>query len=94
MKQFLARFLALWLVPLAAWAHPGHDIADFVSGFSHPFTGIDHLLVLLAVGFWAGRSQLQARWQVPVLFMVVMTMGLALGATLAVYLMLGAKYGV
>ena len=30
-------------------AHPGHE----VSGFIHPFTGIDHLLAMVGVGMWA-----------------------------------------
>jgi urease accessory protein len=32
-----------------ALAHPGHG----GSGFLHPFTGIDHLLVMVGVGLWA-----------------------------------------
>lgn len=46
-----------------AWAHPGHehpveevdefDVDAFFSAAAHPFTGLDHLLAMLAVGFLA-----------------------------------------
>lgn len=55
-------------------------MANFVSGFSHPFTGIDHLLVMLAVGYWAGQSQSAARWQLPHQFVLFMLGGVVLGA--------------
>lgn len=39
-----------------ASAHTGsHEINGFISGFSHPFMGLDHLLVMLGVGLWASR---------------------------------------
>jgi urease accessory protein len=46
------------LLPLAAQAHPGHEAhAGFVMGMLHPFTGWDHLAVLLCLGaLVAGRG--------------------------------------
>jgi urease accessory protein len=46
------------LLPLAAQAHPGHEIqAGFMMGMLHPFTGRDHLTVLLCLGaLVAGRG--------------------------------------
>lgn len=39
-----------------ASAHTGsHEINGFLSGFSHPFMGLDHLLVMLGVGLLASR---------------------------------------
>jgi urease accessory protein len=35
-----------------AGAHSGLGDADIISGFSHPFAGVDHLLAMLAVGAW------------------------------------------
>jgi len=49
---------ALAALPLAAFAHVGadgaahHDIG-FVRGFLHPFTGMDHLAAMVAVGLWS-----------------------------------------
>lgn len=42
--------------PLAALAHTGTGrIVGFLQGVAHPFTGIDHLLAMVAVGLLAGR---------------------------------------
>ena len=48
---------ALAIVALPAAAHPGHGLgaAGFAAGLAHPFTGLDHLVALLASGFLAGR---------------------------------------
>jgi urease accessory protein len=72
--------LALTLFPALAMAHPGHGDGGFAAAFAHPFTGIDHLLMMLFIGVWAGRSGGQARWQVPVAFLLAMTVGWALAA--------------
>lgn len=80
MKKMILTLLGTLAFPAIAFAHPGHDMANFVSGFSHPFTGIDHLLVMLAVGYWAGQSQSAARWQLPLQFVLFMLGGVLLGA--------------
>lgn len=55
--------VGLFLGPAIALAHPGHGvytpsdfsaIATFSTGFLHPFTGLDHLALLIIVGLWAG----------------------------------------
>ena len=48
-------YLAL-LLPAVAWAHPGHGGSGFVNGLAHPFSGLDHILCMLAVGVWAARN--------------------------------------
>ncbi|WP_019865810.1 HupE/UreJ family protein [Methylovulum miyakonense] len=51
-----ALLLALALTATTASAHTGaHDIDGFISGLSHPFLSLDHLLVMLGVGLWASR---------------------------------------
>lgn len=53
-----------------------------LSGLVHPFTGLDHLLVMLAVGLWAalpGRSGASTlAW--PATFLLLLLAGLAMGA--------------
>lgn len=73
--------IALLMIALAApaQAHPGHAMADMQAGFLHPFSGLDHLLVMLAVGLWAGRIGGHARWQLPLTFVLVMALGAASG---------------
>ncbi len=62
------------------FAHTGeHGVYDFVSGFTHPWLGVDHTLVMLALGICAARCGAQLRWQLALGFMVLM----ALGATAA-----------
>jgi len=65
----------------AACAHPGHPDSmmtasmSFNSGFSHPFSGIDHLLAMLAVGLWAAQSKRSAMWVLPLAFPLMMVVG-------------------
>ena len=53
-------------LPLLASAHVGadgaahHDIG-FVQGFLHPFTGMDHLAAMVAVGLWSALIARNAR---------------------------------
>jgi len=65
--------LALF-APLAAFGHP----AD-AAGFVHPFTGLDHLLAMLAVGLWAAQLGGRWIWAVPLAFVGSMALGGALG---------------
>ena len=87
--------LAGLLLPAVAFAHPGHLSADvppstfllgtflssnvFAQGFVHPFTGLDHLLAMLASGMWAVQLGGRARWQVPMVFVGMMMLGALLG---------------
>jgi len=85
MTASLARRLSAALVACAfaplALAHPeGHGAHDFAAGFLHPFTGIDHLLAMIAVGLWAVRLGSRAVWTLPIVFPLAMLFGAALGA--------------
>jgi len=61
-------------------AHPGHPSASGIaSGFFHPFSGWDHLLAMLAIGFWAAQLGGRARWRVPAIFTGVMALGAVAG---------------
>ena len=46
----LASTLAVVTFTQAAWAHPGHGATSGIAGFAHPFSGVDHLLAMIAVG--------------------------------------------
>jgi len=69
----------------SALAHTGlnaHQQMGFMSGFLHPFTGLDHLAVMLAIGLWSaliaqkfGREML---WG-PLAFANMLLVGAALG---------------
>ncbi|AYR26803.1 HupE/UreJ family protein [Herbaspirillum rubrisubalbicans] len=64
-----------------ALAHPGHPdstmngSASMAAGFAHPFSGIDHLLAMLAVGVWAAQNKQRALWVLPLAFPLMMVAG-------------------
>lgn len=63
----------------AASAHTGHHaVAGFVSGLSHPLSGLDHLLAMVAIGLWAAQQGGRALWAVPAAFVGTMVLGGAL----------------
>ena len=51
----------------------------FLSGFTHPLTGLDHIVAMFAVGLWGAFLGAPAIWMLPVVFPVVMALGGALG---------------
>lgn len=83
-KNTVARSSALIITLLAAGsavAHPGHPDSmmtasmSFAAGFNHPFSGIDHLLAMLAVGLWAAQNKRSALWVLPLAFPLAMVAG-------------------
>jgi urease accessory protein len=80
MTRFLTLPLAagLALVSSAALAHPGHG-GGLAGGLAHPFTGLDHVLAMVAVGLWASQLGRRAVLLLPVLFPAVMVVGAVMG---------------
>ncbi|MES1195878.1 MAG: HupE/UreJ family protein [Steroidobacter sp.] len=71
---------SLSLMPALAMAHPGHDGGHgFMSGFMHPWSGMDHLITMLAVGMWAAQMGGRMRWALPLSFVSMMIVGALLG---------------
>jgi len=73
------------LLPALSLAHSGGDAgahhaaaAACLVGFAHPFTGIDHLAAMVALGIW---SALTARrvWLAPLVFAATLAFGAWLG---------------
>ncbi len=63
-------------------AHTGQAAlygGGFDAGFTHPFSGIDHLLVMLSVGIWSGRIGGRVTWLAPLAFVAMMVVGGAVG---------------
>jgi urease accessory protein len=77
--------VALLVTCHPALAHTGleHTLSlaagSFAAGFTHPWTGLDHMLALLAVGLWAGLNGGRALWAWPAAFVGAMLAGGALG---------------
>ena len=73
-------FCIVILLPATASAHTETGaIGGLVSGFSHPLTGLDHMVAMVAVGLWGAFLGGRAIWMLPVAFPVVMAFGGALG---------------
>lgn len=67
---------AALLASPAAFAHVGHgDTQGFISGLSHPFSGWDHVLAMVAVGIWAAQLGRAALWALPLAFPLLMALG-------------------
>ncbi|CAN7572739.1 HupE/UreJ family protein [Phenylobacterium sp. LjRoot225] len=74
-----AALAALAATPaLAHPGHPGHEDLGAWAGFGHPFTGLDHMLAMLAVGLWATRRGGRALATWPATFLFAMAAGFVL----------------
>ena len=76
--RIAAAFLAL--APTVAFAHPGHEGASLVSGFTHPLGGFDHIIAMVAVGLLAARLGGRALWLVPASFITAMAVASLAGS--------------
>jgi urease accessory protein len=66
----------LFLISPSLYAHTGgHIDHSLINGLLHPLTGIDHLLVLIAVGLIAAKQGGKALFLFPAFFMAFMTSG-------------------
>lgn len=86
MKTTLRKILSLACllglsVPAHAHVDMSHAMSTFALGFAHPFSGLDHMLAMLAVGLWAVqcRGSTLKVYLLPALFPVVMVLGASLG---------------
>jgi len=81
-RLFTPRSLVLVAAVLAAplaWGHDGHVVGGAAAGFAHPFTGLDHLLAMVAIGLWATQQGARAFWAVPLAFVTAMALGALAG---------------
>lgn len=77
--KFLTAILLL-ATSSAVFAHPGHNVSGLASGLMHPFSGLDHLLAMVAVGLWAAQGNIKSRggrkvWLLPATFMTMLAVG-------------------
>ena len=68
--------IAIMFLAQTAQAHISavHD-ASWSVGLAHPFTGLDHMLAMLAIGLWAAQNHGARRWIIPLTFLVTMIVG-------------------
>ena len=76
---FLALMVCLsWPTPVQAHIQQGQAIG-FVTGLEHPWSGLDHVLAMIAVGIWGAQLGNPALWLLPVTFPMVMSLGAMMG---------------
>lgn len=74
---FLSLSLAAAAAPGVALAHAGalaHAHEGLLAGLVHPFTGVDHLAAMLAVGVWSALV-VRPVWLAPLAFVALLTAG-------------------
>ena len=72
--------LALAAVPHPAFAHVEQgQAAGFFTGLRHPWSGLDHVLAMIAVGLWGAQLGNPALWLLPVTFPMMMSLGAVMG---------------
>jgi urease accessory protein len=75
------RLILIWIVltvalVMPASAHPNIGSAvSFTAGVGHPFSGLDHITAMVAVGLWAAVKGNRVLWVWPLTFVVVMLIG-------------------
>jgi urease accessory protein len=83
-KTLLKSAIGLSLLTLSNLSY-AHSMAftaiDLNSGFLHPLQGLDHIIAMLAVGFWAAQLRGVAMWVLPLTFVSVMALGGLLGTS-------------
>ena len=76
--------LAAMTAPAFAHINPAEH-GSLLTGLSHPFSGADHMLAMVAVGLWAAQIGGKAKWIVPASFVAMMAAGFLLAMN-AIYL--------
>lgn len=75
-KKTVATAAALTFIASPAFAHLNPaEHGSFAAGFSHPLSGADHVLAMVAVGLWASMLGGRALFAVPAAFVGVMLLG-------------------
>ena len=86
-KQKYLNFF-IWFLVLAGYllftpsahAHVQQGQAvSFVTGLEHPWSGLDHVLAMIAVGLWGAQLGNPAIWILPITFPLMMSLGAMMG---------------
>jgi len=75
----LAILFILGWVPVVHAHVEGGQAAGFITGLQHPWSGLDHVLAMIAVGLWGAQLGSPALWLLPIAFPMMMAMGAMMG---------------
>jgi urease accessory protein len=76
---FFALAMCLVWAPSAQAHVEGGQAVGFITGLQHPWSGLDHVLAMIAVGLWGAQLGNPAMWVLPITFPMVMAMGAMMG---------------
>lgn len=68
----------MWATSAFAHVERGQAVG-FVTGLEHPWSGLDHVLAMIAVGLWGAQLGNPAIWLLPILFPMIMALGAMMG---------------
>jgi urease accessory protein len=71
-------FYIAWPASVLAHVEQGQAVG-FITGLEHPWSGLDHVLAMIAVGIWGAQLGNPALWILPVTFPMVMSLGAMMG---------------
>ena len=71
-------FYLAWPASVLAHVEQGQAVG-FINGLEHPWSGLDHVLAMIAVGIWGAQLGNPALWILPVTFPMVMSLGAMMG---------------
>lgn len=81
MKSRFLLFASLVVVLLMTYAASGHSgrqsAYEFHTGVQHPWSGLDHMVAMLAVGLWGVQLGGVMVWRLPLVFLAMMLTGAA-----------------
>jgi urease accessory protein len=81
-KRITLAIAALAAMTAPAFAHLNpEEHGSFMAGLSHPLFGLDHILVMIAVGLWAAQIGGKALLGVPAAFVTTMAIGFGLAVS-------------
>ncbi|RZI71046.1 MAG: HupE/UreJ family protein [Variovorax sp.] len=78
MRLFLLAAAAAFTTAASAHTGDGAHAHAFVDGLVHPFTGLDHLAAMLAVGMWSALA-VRPAWLAPAAFVALLVAGALAG---------------
>lgn len=76
---------ALFIMIVLGWAQvacahvEAGQAAGFMTGLHHPWSGLDHILAMVAVGLWGAQLGGRALWILPIAFPMMMALGAMMG---------------
>jgi urease accessory protein len=80
LRRFLLCAVVCFFLPSAAYAHVEQgQAAGFLTGLEHPWSGLDHILAMVAVGLWGAQLGNPAIWVLPIAFPMMMAAGGMMG---------------